>query len=110
MKEVFLVPFFSCVSRFVMSRYSLPYSSLVSTWKPLTRTSLKLRRVLVDSGYNKASSMIKVVPIGSIIVVLPEPIIQASRPTMVVRLPAFFAKRLEEFRLPQDGICCAAIS
>jgi len=53
----------------------------------LSECLLKLTRVRVDSGYKSASSITKIVPIGRTIVPRPEPIIDASRPAMVIIFP-----------------------
>jgi hypothetical protein len=78
----------------ILSRTSWPYledlvirrnSSLLSSWvhscNLLFQISLKLIRVRVESGYNKASSIITCEPLGNIIGAL------ALRPAMVKAFP-----------------------
>jgi hypothetical protein len=58
-------------------------SSRVHTCNPLFRISLKLMRVRVELGYNKAALIVTCVPLGKVIVALPEPTIVTSHPAMV---------------------------
>jgi hypothetical protein len=67
----------------VIRRNSSLLSSWVYTCNPLFRIPQKLMSVRVELGYNKASSIVTCVPLGKVIVALPEPTIVVSRPVMV---------------------------
>jgi hypothetical protein len=67
----------------VMRKNSFLLSSCVHTCNLLFRISLKLMRVQVESGYNKASSIVTCVTLRKVIVALLEPTIIASYLAMV---------------------------
>ena len=77
--------------------------------KTIARMSLKLKRVRVDSGYNNASLMIKVVPIGSIIVARPEPTICEPQPAIVIILPGDFLID-SKYLVSRKMVCVVALS
>jgi hypothetical protein len=80
----FLQIYLSYPISLVKRRNSSLLSICVFTWKPFLRLSLKLRRVRVESGYNKASSIVICVPIERVVVACPEQTINASQPTIVI--------------------------